>query len=71
MGMIRRLTLSTSTQTDEWGINTKIKLFILHMLSPHLWRVTSSGLRVVQAHRTLWKSKNLGFAVRWLEKGSS
>lgn len=60
-------------QTDEWGINTKIKLVILHVSSPHLWRVTSSGpwLRVVQAHRTLWKSKNSGFAVRWLEKGSS
>lgn len=71
--MIRRLMLSTSRQTDEWGINTKIKLVILHVSSPHLWRVTSSGpwLRVVQAHRTLWKSKNSGFAVRWLEKGSS
>lgn len=71
MGTIRRLMLSTSSQTDEWGINTKIKLVILHVFSPHLWRVTSSGLRVVQAHRTLWKSKNSGFAVRWLEKGGS
>lgn len=71
MGMIRRLILSTSSQTDEWGINTKIKLVILHVFSPPLWRVTSSGLRVVQAHRTLWKSKNSGFAVRRLEKGSS
>lgn len=71
--MIRRLMLSTSSQTDEQGINTKIKLVILHVFSPHFWRVTSSGpwLRVVEAHRTLWKSKNLGFAVRRLEKGSS
>lgn len=49
MSMISRLVLSTSSQTDEWGIHTKIKLIILHVFSPHLWRVTSSGpwLRVV------------------------
>lgn len=31
MSMISRLMLSTSSQTDEWGINTKIKLVILHV----------------------------------------
>lgn len=73
MSMISRLMLSSSSQTDEWCINTKIKLVILHVFSPHLWRVTSSEpwLRVAQAHRALWKSKNSGFAVRWLEKCSS
>lgn len=73
MSTISRLMLSTSSKTDEQGINTKIKLVILHVFSPHFWRVTSSGpwLRVVQAHRALWKRKNLGFAVRRLEKGSS
>lgn len=73
MSMISRLMLFTSSQTDEWGTNTKKKLVILPMFSPHLWRVTSSEpwLRVAQAHRTLWKSKNSGFAVRWLEKACS
>lgn len=62
MSMISRLMLSTSSQTDEQGINTKIKVVILHVFSPHLWRVTSSEpwLRVAQDYRTLWKSKKLG-----------
>ena len=62
MNTISRLMLSTSSQTDGWGINTKIKLPILDVFSPHLWRVPSSGpwLRVAQAHRALWNNKSLG-----------
>lgn len=59
-------------QQSNWWMGNQHQV-ILHVFSPHLWRVTSSGpwVRVVQAHRTLWKSKNSGFAVRRLEKGMS
>lgn len=36
MSMIRRRMLSTSSQTDEWGINTKIELVILHVFPSSL-----------------------------------
>lgn len=41
--------LPTSSQIDEWGINTKIKLVILHVFpssleSDNLWPVAKGGI---------------------------
>lgn len=48
MNMISRLMLSTSSRSDEWGINTKIKLVILHVFpssleSDKLWAMVKGG----------------------------
>jgi len=70
MNTTSRLMPSPGSQTDGWGINTKTKLPIPHMVSPHLWQMPSSRpwLRMEQAHRAIWKSKSLGLLLEGRRK---